>query len=127
MVVFGLLYFITSATAPEGGGSSQTPAIVAIMVATASAIATILSAYRQSRQDKVASAAVHSNAAIEANRQSFEQIMATVKFLSTQNAELQESNRKLMQRVDELEDRLELLTEENEHLRDIVRKTGGTW
>lgn len=124
---------ITSAPAGDSPGGSQTPALVALVLAGISGLATLYSIYRQNRNDRVANAAVHSTAANEANKQSFEQMMQMAEYQARQISELQKANDVLNHRIDELQDQLDLVSEdlagaqaENRRLIRLVTSLGGT-
>jgi len=114
-------------------GSSQTPAVIAILLAAISGFATLFSIWRQNRNDKVANTAVHSTAANEASAQSFKQVMELNKVLQDRNDLLTAQRDRLEERVEELEGEkiglerdLKRERRESDRLRTLVNKTGGT-
>ena len=129
----GFISIVTSAGVPPSSPSSQTPAIVALGLALVSMMSTLYAIYRQNRNDKVANAAVHSTAANEASKQSFEQLMQVAQYQERQIIELHQANRLLTHRVDELENQVDLQGEElavvrneNRRLSRLVVELGGT-
>ena len=126
-------WFATAQDTIPGSGSSQAPAVIAITLALVSGAATLFSMFRQNRNDRIANAAVHSTAANEASKQSFEQMMRTVEFQAQQIADQQKSIRDLETRVEELQDQVDDLESnlrhekrESRRLRNLVIQLGGT-
>lgn len=114
-----------SQVTPSGGGSSQTPAVMALILAAISGAATVFSIYRQNRNDNVANRAVHSTAANEASEQSFKQLRDIAGYLGEENAHLKAEMKSLDERVEALEDDVAVERRENNRLRTMVIQLGG--
>ena len=120
-----LAHWLLSAPPSIQPGSSQTPAIIAVVLALASAGATLFQIWRQSRNDRAINAASHSSAATEASKQSFEQMMATVDYQARRINEEAARAQAAEARVDQLEEIVDSKNREIERLQTLIFHLGG--
>jgi septal ring factor EnvC (AmiA/AmiB activator) len=129
----GLIFGAAAADGTNAAGSSQTPAIVALMVGITSSIVAAYSMWRQVRGDSAQQKAAATSVATDANKQSFEQVMAMNTKLAERLAVVEKERDTAEAKVDDLEvqladadDELGKSKRDNARLRRLVREHGGT-
>ena len=140
-----IIFLATVPPLPNTGTGSQTPAIVGIVIALASAVGWVYSIFRTHRGDRLtdearreAAEAAARSAAVEANKQSFAQVMDALERSDTERNRLEkriedlEGERDAQRgRISELEGdvirlkaHITTCEEENGRLRELVRMQG---
>jgi uncharacterized protein HemX len=121
-------WLITIAQEQPGGQASNpnnTPAIVALITAFAAGTATIFSVFRQNRNDKAASQAIHSDAANKASDQSFRQLREVANDLRAENRDLKKENKEKDDQIDDLEREARVKDSRIRRLERQVSELGG--